>query len=74
MYTCPPILYRAQQKHRDQKQYVKQAEKEERYWSEAMAKRTNKPVEFWSSLHKDGLDKYFTAQQCVELGVVDEIF
>jgi ATP-dependent protease ClpP protease subunit len=65
--------YLIEGRHASNKAAVAQAEREERAWADTMAQLTNKPSQFWlkKGMH---VDSYFTAEQLLELGVVDEIF
>lgn len=60
-------------KHSEIKHTVKQVEKEEKLWAEAMAEMSGKTANYWQ---KEGvsLDKYLDADKLLEYGVVDEIF
>lgn len=64
--------YGLEGRHAQNKATIKQFEKEEQTWAEHMAKFTNEDKEFWAS-EGVNIDKYFTAQECKELGVVDEL-
>jgi len=64
--------YSAEGRHTDVRQQVEQSEREERSWAVFMAKHSAQSVEFWSELVKKG-DRYFTAKQMLDLGVIDEI-
>lgn len=59
-------------KHEDIKNMVTQCEKEERLWCEWLAELTNKPASFWYKKAKK--DFFITANECLEFGIVDEIF
>ena len=65
--------YNIQGRHSEIKHYVNQCEKEEKQWAEAMAKFTNKDVDFWLNTGIS-LDEYMTPHELLEYGVVDEIF
>lgn len=61
------------ERHSMVKDYVQQMEREEVQWAKAMEEYTLKPEEFW----KEAIDKhdfYLTAEECLEAGIVDEIF
>lgn len=60
-------------RHSEAKAFVTQAEREEKIWAQWMAEFTKKPAKYWQSCGI-GSDAYFTAEQLVELGVVDEVF
>lgn len=59
--------------HSQAKAYVAQADKEEKSWAQWMAEFTSKPIDFWLK-NGIGTDVYFSAQQLLKLGVVDELF
>lgn len=60
-------------KHSHLKEFIQQMDKEERAWARTMAEFSNQPLEFWeNAAHKH--DFYLDAKQCLELGVVDELF
>lgn len=50
-----------------------QLKKEELTWANEMGKLTKKPAKFWKECGV-GVDRYFTAEELVKYGVVDEIF
>ena len=60
-------------KHSANKADVKQVEREEKFWAARMADYSNKDAKFWLE-HGIGIDAYFTANQLLKLGVVDELF
>lgn len=65
--------YAIEDRHSQIKALVLQTEKEEKKWSERMAECSNKDAAFW--LEKGvGVDVYFTAQELLEMEVVDELF
>lgn len=64
--------YSAEGRHSDVRAQVKQSEREERSWAVFMSKHSVQGVQFWSELVKKG-DRYFTAKQMLDLGVIDEI-
>lgn len=43
-------------------------------WSELMGKYTNKDARFWSKLCNNNSDFYFTAEEALEWGIVDNIW
>jgi len=61
------------QKLSDHKDLLTQIHRQELHWAEAMAEFTEKPKKYWMStgVRKD---KYFTANECLELGIVDKVF
>lgn len=65
--------YDTEGRHSEIKEIVKQKEREEAQWAEVMAEYTDKSTSFWK---KNGItqDAYFTAEELLGLGVVDEIF
>lgn len=65
--------YGVEGRHSEIKNYVSHAEREERLWCEWMAEFSNKSKEFWTEFGKH-LDKFFFADECMEHGVVDEVF
>lgn len=50
---------------------IEQARRKENQWNELLEKNTNCIVSKWDELHK--LETYLTAQDCLELGLIDEI-
>lgn len=58
----------SQMKHRN-----RQMEKEERMACEAMGSFTSSPAAYWANEGKLGKDLYLDADECVTLGVIDEI-
>jgi len=58
-------------KHTTQKELVKNMEKGELEWAKWMAAYSKKSKKFWLDLKKDS---YFTAAQCLKLGIIDEVF
>lgn len=61
-------------KHKDAKEVVDRAEVEEELWATYMGRFSNQPASYWTDLHDTGKDNYLTAQECLQLGVIDEIF
>lgn len=61
------------QKHSEHKHTVNQIEQEEMMWADAMAEMSEMSADFWKE-EGIGLDAYFTAEQLLEYGVVDEVF
>ncbi|MEZ0209217.1 MAG: ClpP family protease [Candidatus Paceibacterota bacterium] len=53
---------------------AKQFEREFEMWSEMMGKFTTSPKQFWQSQGRNGKDLYLTAEECLTLGVIDEVF
>lgn len=60
-------------KHSEIKNTVNQVEREEKFWAECLAKFTNKDAKFWEKLGVS-LDKFYSPQELVDLGVADEVF
>lgn len=65
--------YGTEGKHVDVKNLVEQQDREERNWAKWMSELSNESMEFW---HSKALahDFYLDAGQCLEMGVVDELF
>lgn len=59
-------------KHSGQLALVSQFEKEEKLWAECMARFSKKPVSFYLKAGKY-VDKYWTPEQLIEFGIVDEL-
>lgn len=59
-------------RHTQIKATVEQMEKEEKLWAKWMARFSDKNEDFWYDFAQH-TDKYFTAEECLELGVSDEI-
>jgi ATP-dependent Clp protease protease subunit len=59
-------------RHSEMKNLIKQADKEDDKWCEWMASFTDKDKKFWKT-NGVGLDTYFTVEELLEFGVVDEI-
>lgn len=60
-------------RHSEAKAYVAQADKEEKVWAKWMSEFTKKTQDFWLK-NGSGVDAYFSAEQLLDLGVVDELF
>lgn len=65
--------YGVEGKHSEVKAFVRQSEREEKQWSEWMAEFSKRPANFWLE-EGTGTDAYFTAEELLEMGVVDELF
>lgn len=65
--------YGVEGRHNEIKQFVKQQDREEQDWAKLMFELTGTPVNMWLTLGKN-TDQYFTAEQCLKLNVIDEIF
>lgn len=66
-------VYEAEGRHSQMKALVKQSEREEEQWSQTMASFTKKTASFWSKTGAH-LDAYFSPNELLEFGVVDEVF
>lgn len=53
---------------------VKQTQREDDIWCATLARVSNQSKEFWLQKSKNSVDWYFSAQECLELGIVEEIF
>lgn len=60
-------------RHSQAKAAIQQAEKEEKIWAKWMAEFTSKTADFWIK-QGIGIDAYFTAEDLLKAGVVDELF
>ena len=59
--------------HAETKEEVDQVEKQERQWCKWMAELTHQDADFWyDKTYKKNF--YLTPKDCLELGVIDEIF
>lgn len=65
--------YYLEGRHQEIEEEIEQRKREEQQWADLMEEFTNMPADFWLT---EGIGKnaYFTAKQCLELGVIDEIF
>jgi ATP-dependent protease ClpP protease subunit len=64
--------YEISGKVNDHKAFLEQSHREEQQWAELMASQTTETKDFWiEQCNSD--DKYLTAEQLLEHGVVDEI-
>jgi ATP-dependent Clp endopeptidase proteolytic subunit ClpP len=59
-------------RHSEIKNQVKQADREDDKWCEWMSKFTKKDKKFWKS-NGVGVDAYFSVEELLEHGVIDEI-
>jgi ATP-dependent Clp protease protease subunit len=50
-----------------------QAKREEEIWAENMALYSNKPKKFWKE-KGIGLDSFFSSEELLKMGVIDEVF
>lgn len=64
--------YEGSGRHSEMKNLVTQAEREERIWARWMARLSDMDAEWWLK-EGTGKDAYFTAEQLLQFGVVDEI-
>lgn len=60
-------------RHSAHKETVKQMESAEKKWAQMMAAHSKKEAKFWKEKGV-GKDAYFTAEQLLRYGVVDELF
>ena len=60
-------------KHNQQVQHAKNSTALVNRFVTLLAAKTNRDAAFWRKLMAGGLDQYFTAQQCLSMGVIDEI-
>jgi ATP-dependent protease ClpP protease subunit len=65
--------YLVEGKHKEHREVVRQMEREENQWAECMARFSNNDAKYWRTVHADK-DTYFSAQELLGLGVVDEVF
>jgi len=65
--------YGAEGRHSQVKDLVAQMEKEEKIWSDWMARFSSKDAKFWYKAGENK-DTYLTAEELVKYGVADEIF
>lgn len=60
-------------RHNEVKAAVSQRQREEDQWADAMAEFTYKDSFYWKTVGK-GVDIYYSPQELLDLGVVDEVF
>jgi ATP-dependent Clp protease protease subunit len=60
--------------HTQIKHFVNQQERENKLWCETMAKFSGASAKFWQSKGLNGLDLYLSAEQCLKLKIIDEVF
>ena len=73
IFMAHQMTYHVMGSHGDTKEEVEQVERQERLWCDWMAEVSNKDAKFWyDKTYKKNL--YLTATECLEYGVVDEIF
>ena len=72
-YMWHESSYNLAGRHSDVKEAVSQAEKEEKQWAKLMAEFTDKSEQYWYKLGQKK-DVYLTAENLLEMGVIDEIF
>lgn len=60
-------------KHSELKAEVAQGEEEEIRWCKTMENLTSMPYEFWKS-EGTAVNAYFSAEECLSMGVIDETF
>lgn len=58
--------------HDDVIEAVEQAEREEKFWAKWMAEMSEKDAKFWYNSAKKK-DFYMTAEECLKVGIIDEI-
>lgn len=56
------------------KHVLSQMEREEKLWAQYMEQFSSSPAAYWASQGKLGRDLYLTAEECLTLGVIDEVF
>lgn len=59
-------------RHSNVKATVEQCEREEKLWSYWMARFSSKEADYWYSFAKH-IDRYFNPDECLEMGIIDEI-
>lgn len=64
--------YAVEGKHKDIKNAVSQAEKEESQWAKWMEEFTDRDLKFWKKTSEEK-DAYFSPAELMEMGVVDEV-
>lgn len=67
------ISYGLHGTHAEVKEQVAQAEREMKAWAEAMSEFSSEDAEFWIKVAKKQ-DYYLNADQCLQYGIIDEIF
>lgn len=65
--------YELEGRHSSNRATVHQIEKEEKFWANCMAEFSKKSSDYWLK-NGVGKDAYFSAEQLVSMGVVDELF
>lgn len=65
--------YEASGTHTAIAQQVRQMEREEKVWARLMEQHSSRNEQFWLDVGRNK-DYYINAEQCLELGLVDEIF
>jgi ATP-dependent protease ClpP protease subunit len=65
--------YGIEGRHNEIKHYVKQQEREENDWAKLMEELTGTNKNFWITEGKN-IDRYFSAQECLQLNIVDKLF
>jgi len=71
-YMYHEASYEVEGRHSAVKAFVKQAEREEKKWAETMARFSDMDEEFWRE-KGIAIDAYFTPEQLMEYGAIDEI-
>lgn len=67
------VSYDASGKHSEVKAWIEQFDKEEEMWADLMAEFSETEPAFWLEQAKH-TDKFFKADELIELGVIDESF
>lgn len=65
--------YGVEGRHSQVASYVAHAEREEKLWAKWMSQFSDRDEDFWAEFGKH-IDSFFFAEECIELGVVDETF
>lgn len=60
--------------HTQIKHYVQQAERENKMWCKTMAEFSGASAKFWETRGLNGMDCYLSAEQCLKIKVIDEVF
>ena len=73
IFMAHQMTYHVMVSHVYTKEDLEQVEKQERLWCICMAEVSNKDAKFWyDRTYKKNL--YLTADECLEYGIIDEIF
>lgn len=60
--------------HTQNKHFMNQQERENKLWCETLAQLTGASAKFWLNRGLNGLDLYLSAEQCLKLKIIDEVF